>query len=225
MQSLQNRSRSTSDGYVQRKNSAFEATAGYDTNLENYFQDHKVDLQLIRLASRKLPLSAVFPKYRVRLEEHYSSKGWTQKGRCPFTDHNDGTPSFGYNPGKDLFNCFGCHRAGRSVEFISYIEGRRKIDVAREILSKHSTDEEISFEALGFDYEKLQQMLFEYAEYVRKFKLQNNSNEAYVYSKAVTWNLDVYIRKHGPSNTMNLEDLEARLDMLKDQLDVYEENK
>lgn len=225
MQPLQNKSRPASDGYIQRENSTFKATFGYDTDIQNYYQDQKVDLQLIRLANRKLSLSVVFPKYRVRLEEHYSSSGWTQKGCCPFTDHNDGTPSFGYNSDKDFFNCFGCHRAGRSVEFISFMEGRVKIDVAREILSKYATDEEISFEALGFDYEKFQQILFEYANYVRQWKVKNNSNEAYVYSKAVTWNLDVYLRKHGPSNTINLEDLEARLDMLKNQLDAYEDNK
>ncbi len=223
MQSLPDKPGHNGNGHVNSQDSDPKAASRWETDLQVYFADKKVDSRLIKFANNKLLLKNVFPKYRVRLEESYSATGWNFRGCCPFTDHSDATPSFGYNPDQNLFNCFGCHRAGRAVEFISTMDGRRKIDVAREILSKYASDEEIVFEAIGFDYEKLEQMLFEYADYVREFKAHNNSDKAYAYSKSVTWNLDVYIRKHAPSNTIDLDDLEARLTMLKEQLDVYGE--
>src|SRR5699024_10017343 len=35
--------------------------------------------------------------------------------RCPFDDHNDGTPSFSFDDRKGVFNCFGCGRGGDVV--------------------------------------------------------------------------------------------------------------
>ena len=37
-------------------------------------------------------------------------------GHCPLPDHQDKTPSFTVNPGKNLWHCFGCVRGGDSVE-------------------------------------------------------------------------------------------------------------
>lgn len=52
----------------------------------------------------------------VRLEKHGSR--WL--GLCPF--HNEKTPSFGVQPDKGFFYCFGCKKGGDSITFIKEIE-------------------------------------------------------------------------------------------------------
>lgn len=199
------------------------ATAGWEASFEVYRNDKRTALQVINLANKKVSLSHVFSKYNITLDEIYSSTGWDFRGCCPFPDHYDKTPSFGYNPRLNIFNCFGCHRSGKSVEFISFLEKRSKLSVAHEILKKYASEDEIVFEVAGFDYEKLEKLLFEYADCIREFKTKNNSEKGSKYAKAVTWNLDVYLRKYGPSHSIDLDDLEARLIMLKRQLEAFEE--
>ena len=41
-------------------------------------------------------------------------------GRCPF--HNEKTPSFSVNQGKQMFHCFGCHAAGNVITFVMKME-------------------------------------------------------------------------------------------------------
>lgn len=42
-------------------------------------------------------------------------------GLCPF--HNEKTPSFYVNPGKQLFKCFGCQKGGSAFSFVQALEG------------------------------------------------------------------------------------------------------
>ncbi len=41
---------------------------------------------------------------------------------CPFPDHNDRSPSFGYNLESDYFNCFGCGETGNLINLVQKIE-------------------------------------------------------------------------------------------------------
>jgi DNA primase len=43
-------------------------------------------------------------------------RGSNMIGLCPF--HNEKTPSFVVSPGKNIFKCFGCGRAGDSAKFL-----------------------------------------------------------------------------------------------------------
>ena len=47
-------------------------------------------------------------------------KGQNFFGLCPF--HNEKTPSFSVNPGKQIFKCFGCGLGGGVINFIMEIE-------------------------------------------------------------------------------------------------------
>ncbi len=42
-------------------------------------------------------------------------------GLCPF--HSEKTPSFSVSSSKQMFYCFGCHKGGNAIKFISEIEG------------------------------------------------------------------------------------------------------
>ena len=47
-------------------------------------------------------------------------KGGNQFGLCPF--HNEKTPSFSVNTGKQIYYCFGCHKGGGVINFIMEVE-------------------------------------------------------------------------------------------------------
>ena len=47
-------------------------------------------------------------------------KGGNHFGLCPF--HNEKTPSFSVNTGKQIYYCFGCHKGGGVINFIMEVE-------------------------------------------------------------------------------------------------------
>jgi len=206
---------------VASKERNFRPSSGWEEELEN--NDHQnLGQKLIDVANTKISLDAVFSQYNIKLEPHYSTTGWEFRSSCPFPDHNDRTPSFGYNPTAGRFNCFGCHRGGQAVEFIANMDNRRRSDVAREIIGSYSNDE-ILLHNSKFDFERLRDLLFDFADTIRAFKDRHGNSEAAKYAKAVTWNFDVYLRKNAPLNTIVLDDLEVRIVKLKSQLMAYGE--
>ena len=48
-------------------------------------------------------------------------KGQNMWAPCPF--HNEKSPSFSVSPAKGIYKCFGCGKAGDSVQFIKDVEG------------------------------------------------------------------------------------------------------
>lgn len=48
-------------------------------------------------------------------------RGSSYLGLCPF--HNERTPSFSVNPGRNIFKCFSCGKAGNVVSFLMDLEG------------------------------------------------------------------------------------------------------
>ncbi len=65
--------------------------------------------------NEKTDIVSLVSKY-VKLEK----QGKNYKGLCPF--HNEKTPSFIVSPEKNMFNCFGCHKAGGPLKFIQEVE-------------------------------------------------------------------------------------------------------
>lgn len=199
-------------------------TSNYDppSGWEDQVTDSRnMEYKLISLANKKTPLNLIFAKYGVSLEPAYSTTGWDFKCLCPFSSHNDSSPSFGYNPVANVFNCFGCHRRGGAVEFIAGMDSRARINVARELAGEYS-DTDIAEGHITFDFERLRKALFGFADTVRLFKANNNNHiDAIKYSKAVSWSLDVYLQKNASFSLINLDNLEARILILKEQLDRY----
>ena len=66
----------------------------------------------------------------VRLEK----KGSNYWGLCPF--HNEKTPSFSVTPTKQIFYCFGCHKGGNAIHFISGIENIGYYDAVRQLAER-----------------------------------------------------------------------------------------
>ena len=222
MSILSNRPRPESNRFFSGENSNSRTAEGWETDVGN-IKDQNVEYKLIKLANSKISLYSIINKYNIQLEKVNSSAGWSHKGTCPFPSHNDRRPSFGYNSNDDRFNCFGCHRSGRAVEFISAIKNKPALEIAKELLNNSNIDvSNISFEE--FDYRKLEETIFEYADFIRSFKESNNFSEKSIkYAEAITWNLDVYLRLHAPTSTISLENLEARILKLKNQILAFEE--
>jgi hypothetical protein len=183
------------------------------------------DYKIIRKVNSKLRLHNVFNRYNIAFETKYSSTGWTHICICPFNDHNERIPSFGYNVDEDRFHCFGCNRSGRAVQFIAYMENRSFIFVARRLIKHISSDDDDDDHPMEMlNYKELENILFDYADYVREFKKINKcSKDAIKYAEAVNWSFDMYLYKHVPSGTITLEDLIARIERLKEKLNLFAE--
>jgi hypothetical protein len=131
MQKVSSKSRSDGDGYIECQDSDIEENTGWEDEISNF---GKSKVNIIKIANDKFPLSHLVAS--LKFEEKYSPSGWTHKSSCPFPDHNDSSPSFYYNPKEDRFNCFGCSRFGKSVEYLSYFRKISKTAAAQLILKK-----------------------------------------------------------------------------------------
>lgn len=222
MSVLPDRSGSESCGSCDSQDSTFEVAVGWHSDGYS-FAHQNPEKQIIQLANNRITLISTLKQYKVPLEEQYSHTGWNFRSRCPFPDHNDMRPSFGYNNKEDRFHCFGCKRSGRAVEFISFMEGRARIHVAKSIVGRVTPEEILANQAQTFDRNRLKRVLFDYADVVRQFKAKHNHSDlAREYAEDVTWNLDVYLAKHARHSTMILEELEARITKLKEHLNLFE---
>ena len=65
-------------------------------------------------------------------------RGVNQIGLCPF--HNEKTPSFTVSPAKGIFKCFGCGKAGNSVNFIMEHEHFTYPEALRYLARKYNIE-------------------------------------------------------------------------------------
>lgn len=231
MRSLSDRPESNSDGIFDSEDELVEEPIGWeddpDTELDVYLKNKKLDAKLIKLANDKTALGPIFQRYQIDFKQQYSPSGWTHKSLCPFKDHHERTPSFSYNPQENRFNCFGCQRGGKAVQFIAYMDDKPQIQVAKELLNRVLREDEIIAEIGEHEEDnfKIRDLLFEYADYVANFVERNNYEaNAIQYAETVTWPLDAYVRNHLPAGSIVLEQLEGRIALLKEHLDAYGED-
>jgi len=72
-------------------------------------------------------------------------KGQNMWAPCPF--HNEKSPSFSVSPAKGIYKCFGCGKAGNSVQFIMDVESIGYVDALKHLAHKYGieiTEEERS---------------------------------------------------------------------------------
>jgi hypothetical protein len=65
--------------------------------------------------------SRYFLENEYDMEFQDSANGWINT-TCPLPDHEDKSPSFGFNVEKNTFNCFGCGETGNLIHLIQKIE-------------------------------------------------------------------------------------------------------
>lgn len=152
-------------------------------------------VKLIKLANTKIRLLDVLTNYGFKIEKNYQKIAWSQNIKCPFPSHkggNERTPSFGYSYPKDIFYCFGCHKAGKAVEFISLYEEVPRIVVAENILSKFSGKDDDQYLANDFDdNDKVAPILFDLSKFVREKIKEGTNNIKYI--EKLLWWFDLYL--------------------------------
>jgi DNA primase len=65
-------------------------------------------------------------------------RGVNYSGLCPF--HNEKTPSFSVSPGKNIYKCFGCGKAGNPVNFVMELEQMSFVDALKYLAKKYHID-------------------------------------------------------------------------------------
>jgi DNA primase len=64
--------------------------------------------------------------------------GVNHMGLCPF--HSEKSPSFNVNAQKQFFHCFGCGKSGDVYTFLTEVEGKTFVEVARDLARKAGVD-------------------------------------------------------------------------------------
>jgi DNA primase len=65
-------------------------------------------------------------------------KGQYMMACCPF--HNEKTPSFTVTPSKGIYKCFGCGKAGDSIQFVMDIEGLNYLEAMKYLAKKYGIE-------------------------------------------------------------------------------------
>jgi DNA primase len=67
-------------------------------------------------------------------------KGQNMWAPCPF--HHEKSPSFSVSPAKGIYKCFGCGKAGNSVQFIMDVEGIGYVEALKYLARKYAIEVE-----------------------------------------------------------------------------------
>lgn len=222
MLTLPDQPRSYSDGYIDSENEFIEESFGWNDDSESNFdlftKNKNLSSKLIEKANNHLSLNSLFKQYPIKFTTVESPSGWTKKAICPFPNHKDHTPSFGYNPTEDRFNCFGCQKGGRSVNFVFYMQGGNgnAVDIAKKFLGNSLQLEELLIDCEEQDNSQIQILLMDFSTFFRNFiKNQENKSEAIIWAESATWNLEVYLRKNNLPGAIIVTELAARIEKIK----------
>lgn len=225
MRPLSDRPSSNSSSEIHSQNRYFDPIDSFDTS-----EDLKIkNTNLIKLVNKKYPLFKVLKKYNLSLRKVTDSGPWTHHARCPFPDHRDSNPSFGYNSKEDRFYCFGCQKSGRSVEFISFMEGMSKVRVANNLIIELNLSDLENFSDLPLDEadhgEEINNLLFEFSDVLYNLnKKYLDYPEKIKFINDISFTLDMYLYHSVSKNKVNLAELKARIEKCKEILEYLEKH-
>jgi DNA primase len=95
-------------------------------------------------------------------------RGVNMLGNCPF--HNERTPSFTVSPAKGIYKCFGCGKAGNSVNFIMEHESSTYPEALRYLAKKYNIEiEEKELTAEDIEHQNEKESLFVVNTYAQKY--------------------------------------------------------
>jgi hypothetical protein len=168
----------------------------------------------VQEANRKVRLIDVMHQRGFRPDSNPLRPEWSLHMKCPFhKGGNERTPSFGYNFNSDYFSCRACSRSGQAVEFISFLDKRRKIDVALEILEQYGDDVKSSYYSDN-SIKIFEELMSAYSEINKLIKSRKNSPEEMEKIEKLLWWIDSFFDNN--HRKIVVEDLEYRLSRFKE---------
>lgn len=223
MCALYDRTQSDSESDVNFGDFDVEKSSGWNesTEFDFYIKNKGLNNQIIKKANKILLLSSIINKYNVSWIEPPNPTGW-RKANCPFNDHSDSSPSFGFSESRGVFNCFGCNRNGCTVQFISFMENRLFLDVAKEIICRYQSPDEIISDIEDSKIDEIDELLLSFSQEIRDFLYKHpNSAEALDYIERLTWNLDVYLWQRVKRGNICFKSIRSRIEKLQDYLNDF----
>jgi DNA primase len=124
-------------------------------------------------------------------------RGVNMQGLCPF--HNEKTPSFNVNPSRNIYKCFGCGKAGNSVNFIMEHEHVTYPEALRYLAKKYNIEIEETYQENKEEYDQEQKEkegLYVILEFAQKYfsKMLSDNEEGRSVAKT-------YFAERGFKNT------------------------
>ncbi len=102
-------------------------------------------------------------------------RGVNLLGRCPF--HNEKTPSFTVSPAKGIYKCFGCGKAGNSVNFIMEHEHYTYPEALRYLAKKYNIEVDEDFNKTeDIENENAKESLYIISSFAAKYFHENLLN-------------------------------------------------
>lgn len=176
--------------------------------------------KLIRLANKKVSLIDVMRRYKIRVQRNPKRPDWSSNIKCPF--HKGGrerTPSFGYSFKDNFFKCLACGASGGAVDFIALQEHKPRIAVAQRILEQYGGSN-IESELIEDDDPKIEKAIISFGSYLNSYVQKNKDDpEALDNFHKLMWWFDQYLMKKVPKGNINIEELHARIEKVKELLD------
>jgi len=221
MHSIQNNSKLPGDISGSSTNRAVTGSDGWDDKNE-------LNLVILKIqaANRKVRLVSIFQNYNVRIKRLHKHQIWSTPTTCPLPGHkhgNERTPSFGYNFVQRRFNCFGCKKSGKAVEFIAEMEGKTRTAVATSILD-HYGDADVE-EDIEREDPRVEELLFSMGNFIREsIQASFNSPVKLKSIDKISWWFDMYLavkvpaRKGEAVSNLDVEELDARVSKAKSLL-------
>lgn len=223
MRPLQDRAESNSESDFDINDCDAEKSNGWNENteLDLYVKNKNVTNKIIKKANELVSLASVLHKYDIKWIEPSNPTGW-RKAHCPFYGHFDSSPSFGFSATKGVFNCFGCGKSGCVVQFVAFMERRPFLEIAKEILCKFKSPDEIVADLDDDHTDKSDCLILEFSKEIREFLYRNIGNpKALEYVESLTWTLDVYLEKTAIRGTVSFESLFGRIEKLREYLRAF----
>lgn len=173
--------------------------------------DDKNATKVLIKQANSADIIVVLKKYGIIIDEYI------RKCQCPFSFHNDKTPSFYYYKNTNSFYCFGCKHGGGSADFVALFENISKVDAATKIVSKFHVDPSILLDDTS-DFISRQGLFIEFSELIRNFIFDNlDDKAALAYSEKVSLIFDTINLRHNLDNI----GLKSFIDKLRVKLEQY----
>jgi len=175
--------------------------------------------RIVRIANKKISLLDVMRRYGIKIVRNPKRPDWSESIRCPF--HKGGrerTGSFGYSFKENFFKCLACGVGGGAVEFIALKEGKDKILVAERILEQYGCD--IENEIIDDDDPKIEKAMLSFGSFLNEYAQKHkHDEEAMVLYHKLMWWFDQYLLKKVPRGRIEVEEIQARIDKIKELLE------